>query len=173
VSRMPSITGDGRGQRIALVVMTAIGQGVAAGVIAFATRDVFNALRVEEAAFPLVALLKIGLGGVALAGLRLSERVLAKRDGQDYAAAVRERLFLHMSGRPVGQISERRLGTMSLRFVGDLAAIKGWISSGLSRLISCAITIPVSLLILYLLKSTLGLAGIPAMSSISAPSAQS
>ncbi len=82
---MPSITGDGRGQRIALVVMTAVGQGVAAGVIAFATRDVFNALRVEEAAFPLVALFKIGLGGVALAGLRLSERVLAKRDGQDYA----------------------------------------------------------------------------------------
>lgn len=163
MSRIPPIFADGRARRIACVVLMAVGQGVAAAVIVFATRDAFAALRATEAHLPTGALLAIAVGGFLLAACRLSERVLAEAVGQNYAAAVRERLFLHMSRRPVGQVSEQRLGAMSLRFVGDLGAVRGWIASGLTRLMSSSITIVASLIILFSLNPTIGMAALPVL----------
>ncbi|MAS06052.1 MAG: hypothetical protein CL534_15415 [Ahrensia sp.] len=169
MSRLPAIFADGRRMQIGLVAAAALSQGVAAAAVAFATRDVFATLRIVEGAgagaatssLPVADIATILVGGTALAGMRVIERVMAERVGQSYASAVRERLFLHLSRTPAHVMASHRVGTLSLRFVGDLTAIKGWISSGLARLISAGITIPASILILFALDPVFGLAAIP------------
>jgi ATP-binding cassette subfamily B protein/ATP-binding cassette subfamily C protein CydC len=135
-----------------------LGQAAAAGVAAFATRDVFRGLGNDTSAAPATALLALALSGVAIAGLRVGERVLAERVGQSYAAALRITLFRHISRLPARQVADRRAGALALRFVGDLQAVRGWISMGLARLISAAIVIPLTTAILFLLDPRLGAA---------------
>ena len=169
MSRLPAIFADGRRMQIGVVAASAVLQGAAAATVAFATRDVFATLRIVEGAgagtanlsLPVDDIATILLGGTALAGMRLLERVMAERIGQSYASAVREKLFLHLSRTPAHVMASHRVGTLSLRFVGDLTAIKGWISSGLARIISAGITIPASILILFALDPVFGLAAIP------------
>jgi ABC-type multidrug transport system fused ATPase/permease subunit len=43
-----------------------------------------------------------------------------------------------------------------MRFVGDLSAVRGWVSLGISRLISAAIVLPVAAGVLFLLNPNLG-----------------
>jgi len=169
MSRLPAIFADGRRLQIGVVAASAVLQGAAAATVAFATRDVFATLRLVEGAgagtanlaLPVDDIATILAGGTALAGMRLLERVMAERIGQSYASAVREKLFLHLSRTPAHVMASHRVGTLSLRFVGDLTAIKGWISSGLARIISAGITIPASILILFALDPVFGLAAIP------------
>jgi len=141
---------------------------MAAGCMTFATRRVFSAMREGDPNLPIFPIGLICLGGLVLATCHLAESALAERVGQEYAAAVRSALFRHMSESAVHRNVDNRLGSMSLRFVGDLAALKGWITSGMARLISAAITIPTGLLALYLLEPALGLAStVPILLGIS------
>ena len=162
MSALPPIAGDGRRRRIALVAVLALGQAVAAGVAAFATRDVFASLGVADATLPLKALALVAAAGILLGVLRIGERVMAERLGQDYAAALRLKLFTHVTRMSVGEVARRRLGMLTIRFVGDLAAVRGWVSLGLARLISAGIVLPAATVVLYLLDARLaGAAAIP------------
>lgn len=158
MSALPKISGEGRARRIALLAGLALGQALATGVAAFATRDVFFALRGDGAAFPTGALASIALAGLAIAILRYTERVFAERIGQDYAASVRILLFKHLTRVSARDIDTRRSGGLSMRFVGDLAAVRGWVSLGISRLISATILLPISAAVLFLLNRDLGMA---------------
>ena len=153
MSQRPAILGQRRWIGILILVGLALGQAVTMIVTAFATRDVFAFLRnggvVEP---PIAALVAIALAGAALFGLRALEGNVAERTGQRYAADIRESLFKHMTRMPTSAIARRRSGALALRYVGDLAAFKGWVSRGLARLISASITIPAAFLILYLLQ---------------------
>ena len=160
MSRMPRIAGEGRGRRIALVAGLAFAQAVAAGVAAFSTRDVFAALRNPEGASALEPILLIALSGFAIAGLRIAERVIAERVGQDYAAALREKLFTHLSRMSAREVAGRRAGGLALRFVGDLSAVRGWVSLGAARLISASIVLPGAGVVLFMLDPMLGLAAV-------------
>ncbi|MEM9494542.1 MAG: ABC transporter ATP-binding protein [Pseudomonadota bacterium] len=160
MSRMPKIGADGRGRKIATLAGFALGQAVAAGVAAFATRDVFTAVRDDDpnaALFPIVA---IAVAGFTIAGFRICERVAAERVGQEYAAALREKLFTHVAAMPAGAVANYRAGGLALRFVGDLSAIRGWVSLGLGRLISSSIALPVAGAVLMALNPALGAAAI-------------
>lgn len=157
-SGLPPLSAEGRLRGIAFVTLCAIGQALAAGVAAFATRNVFAALRDATAALPAAALAQIAAAGVAIGLLRVAERVAAERVGQRYAGALRLRLFSHlarMSGREVGQ---RRAGSLALRFVGDLTAVRNWISLGIARLISAGVVLPAATGVLFLLEPRLGVA---------------
>lgn len=158
MSRLPPIGGEGRGRAIAEVALLAVGQAAAAGVAAFATRDIFRTLGSDNADMPTAPLLALALSGLAIAGLRIGERVLAERVGQSYAAALRVRLFRHISRLPARKVADRRAGTLALRFVGDLQSVRGWISKGLARLISAAVVIPLTTAVLFLLDPVLGAA---------------
>jgi ABC-type multidrug transport system fused ATPase/permease subunit len=158
MSRLPPIAGDGRIRGIALVALLALGQAAATGIAAFATRDVFLAFRDGADTLPLRALLLIALAGLAIAGLRVAERVVAERVGQAYAAALRLKLFTHLTRMPARAVSDRRNGALAMRLVGDLAAVRGWVSLGIARLISAAIVLPVAGGVLFLLNPDLGLA---------------
>lgn len=157
-SRLPRIFGEGRKISIALVAVLALGQATAAGVAAFATRDVFAAFRETEMSLPLLALVLIVLGGLAIAVLRVGERLVAERVGQDYAASLRLKLFKHLSRMSARSVSERRQGALAMRFVGDLASVRGWVSLGVARLISACILLPVTGGVLYLLNPKLAVA---------------
>jgi len=157
-SRLPRIFGEGRKSSIMLVACLALGQGTAAGVAAFATRDVFKAFRENEAHLPTIALTLIVMAGLIIATLRVGERLIAERVGQDYAASLRLKLFKHLSRMSARSVSARRTGALAMRFVGDLASVRGWVSLGVARLISACILLPVTGCVLYILNPKLAIA---------------
>ena len=155
---LPRITGEGRGRSIALVAALALGQAAAAGLAAFSTRDVFAAFRDDSTALPLLALALVAAAGLAIAILRVIERVVAERVGQSYAASLRLELFTHLTEMSARDVADRRSGGLAMRFVGDLAAVRGWVSLGVARLISASIVLPVAAGILFLLNPYLAAA---------------
>ncbi len=162
MSSLPSITGEGRWRGISLVVVLALGQAAAAGIAAFATRDVFAAFRDASTALPALALGLVASAGLGIALLRFGERVVAEKVGQHYAASLRLKLFKHMTRVSARDLAERRSGALSLRFVGDLAAVRGWVSLGLARMISALIVLPAATGALFYMNPDLGIAaGVP------------
>ena len=171
-SLMPALAGANRGRGIALVALCALGQALCAAIAAFATRDIFLALR-ESGDMPLIQLGAILLSGIGIALMRVGERIAAEKVGQSYAADLRKDLFNHLTRIPARIVRERRSGSLALRFVGDLTAVRGWVSLGVARLISAAIVLPCAGLVLFLLEPALALAammpiavGLAAMSVI-------
>lgn len=82
----------------------------------------------------LFALGLIGCTGFA-AWLRYAERVVAERLGQAYIHEVRLAIFDSMSRFAPRALGHRTTGSAALRFVGDLSAIRRWVSLGLARII--------------------------------------
>jgi ABC-type multidrug transport system fused ATPase/permease subunit len=158
MSRLPRIAADGRGLGIAKVAALAVGQAVAAGLAAFAMRDVFAALRDASAPLPVFALGQIAAAGLVIAWLRVTERVAAERIGQQYAGALRLRLFAHLARMSERAVGGRRAGALAMRFVGDLAAVRNWVSLGIARLISAGVVLPAATGVLFLLEPRLALA---------------
>ncbi len=158
MSTMPPLFGQGRARGIATIVALALGQAASTGIAAFATRDVFAAFRDATAGAPFIALALVACSGLSIAAMRYRERVVAERVGQDYVAALRVELFQHLAHVSARDIARRRSGALSLRFVGDLSAVRNWVSLGLARLISSLIVLPLATAALFLLNPHLGLA---------------
>ncbi|WP_208353150.1 ABC transporter ATP-binding protein [Pseudaestuariivita rosea] len=164
MKRLPRITSDGRFLLLALLAILALGQAAAAAIAAVATREVFLAFRQPTLSMPQLALIALGAAGILIAGFRYVERIMAERVGQDYAAALRLKLFRHLTQLSARDIAKRRNGAMSMRFVGDLAAVRGWVSLGLARLISAIIVLPIATGVLFWLNRDLGAAAIVPLS---------
>lgn len=152
MSRMPRIATEGRRRSLLVVVMCALLQAFSAGVTAFATREVFVLLGGGRGALPVGALWAIFLGACGIALFRWSGGVAAERLGHDYASSLRLRLFRHIARLPSGEHARHRVGGMSLRFVGDLTAVRQWVSLGLARMIAAAIVVPSLFLVLLLIQ---------------------
>ncbi|RJQ48529.1 MAG: ATP-binding cassette domain-containing protein [Desulfobacteraceae bacterium] len=78
-------------------------------------------------------------GGLAfcaavLAWLRMRERVDSERLGQDYIHQIRILMFKHLSALPSRTLQRRSRGAIVLRFIGDLNALKQWVSFGFARM---------------------------------------
>ncbi len=160
MSGFPGILKDGRRRRVMFVAMLASCQAACVGVAAIATRDVFSAFSSGSVALPIYSLFLIASSGIGIALFRWSERVVAEGLGQDYAAAVRLRLFEHISRLPESELVHRRTGGLSLRFVGDLSAVRNWISQGVTRLLSAAIVMPIVALMLFHINKSLAVAAL-------------
>ena len=158
MSTLPRIAADGRGARIGLIAVLALGQACAAAWAAVAMRAVFAALHAADGAVPWAALGGIAGAGIAITLLKVLERTQAERVGQAYAASVRATLYRHLSRFAAPALAKRRTGALALRFVGDLAAVRGWVSHGIARLISAGIVLPVSTGVLFWLAPGFGLA---------------
>jgi len=155
---LPKIGDNGRRLLIACLAGTAFGQAIAAGFAAFSVRDVFKVLRNGNTAEAYPEIAVILAAGFIIGGFRLTERVLAEQVGLSYAADLRERLFLHISRLPLDAVSRKRRGGLTLRFVGDLSAIRNWVGLGISRTIAAAIIIPVTIGLLISIDPKLGAA---------------
>lgn len=145
-------------------VLVGIGAGQAVGAISVALLiergfDLFVTGTAPVAA-PIAAALTAGLiGGVAVTALlRREERVAAERVGQHYVLDVRETLFRHLTRVPARELAQRSRGSMLLRFVGDLKALKTWVSLGLARLIVAGLAAGLAMAALAVINLRLGLA---------------
>lgn len=130
-----------------------------ATLAAFATRDVFLALGAGSGmAGRALAMLVLGTVSIALG--RVASRTLAERLGQTYAVDVRETLYRHYAGMSPSALGQRRAGAVALRFVGDLGALRGWASTGLTRLATAMIVLPGAAFALWWLSPALAVAAV-------------
>lgn len=128
-----------------LLVVVGAGQAIGTVGAALLVQRAFDDLviGVDPVRPGLVAALAVGLlAAVGLAaGMRWAERVVAERVGQHYVLEVRASLFGHLTRVPARELSRRNRGSMLLRFVGDLSALRLWVSLGLSRLLVAGIAV--------------------------------
>ena len=160
---MPDLLADGRGMSLARITFSVLIQAAAAGLAALATRSLFVALAEDAPSADPLWLAILVLSGATLALFRIDARVQGERMGQSYAHAVRRALYRHASRMPQNAVDERRAGYMSLRFVGDLAALKSWGALGLPRLIGGAVVLPTTARVLYLIEPLFARVAAPLM----------
>jgi len=135
------------GRRRLLLRLVANGAGQAAATLASALliRESFDRLIAgpDIADLRLVARLTLSLAVAAIffAFLRLLERRDSERMGQDYIYSVRRSLFDHLLALPTRVLHNRSHGALMLRFIGDLSALRQWVSLGLARLCVAGIAI--------------------------------
>lgn len=113
-----------------------------------------------------IALFAFGLLGCTglAAGLRYMERIDAERLGQSYIHEVRLSVFNRMSKFVPRALSNRTTGSAMLRFVGDLSAIRRWISLGLARIVVSLIVTVIAIGVLSYLDPYLALSAVVILS---------
>lgn len=99
----------------------------------------------------------LAASAVALSLLRWLELSDAERMGQDYVNEVRVHLFDCLRSSAVRSLQRYSRGAMMLRFVGDLNALRRWVSLGLARLTTGGVTITAAVLALAFLSWSLAL----------------
>ncbi|HKK54818.1 ABC transporter ATP-binding protein [Marinobacter sp.] len=144
---MPGLLDNGRRQLLFWVFVLVCGEGLAAGAGAVATRGLFNALH-SEAMLATDLMVLLALSGLVIAACRVASRTRGEKMGQAYALEIRQALFNQGTFMSVSDVSARRTGYMSLRFVGDLTAFKNWLGLGLPRLLAAMVLIPLTLFVL-------------------------
>lgn len=100
-------------------------------------------------------------GGLALtvgltAVMRAQERVTAERLGQAYVLEVRSVLFRHLTRVPARDLGHKNRGSMLQKFVGDLSALRSWVSLGLARLLVAGIAVGLAVVALSFMNVMLG-----------------
>lgn len=83
--------------------------------------------------------------------LQRNERVIAEQLGQGYIHSLRIRLFRHISRLDKWRLQKKRRGAVMLKFVGDLNALRRWVSHGLVRLVVSSAIITGTMAVLFLI----------------------
>ena len=123
------------------LMLRLVGNGLAqaglAVALALLIRDTFDRFATggalqQSASLPVTAGALLLLA-VAAAGLRWRERIDAEQLGQSYVQQLRLLLFDHLSQATQRTLLRRSRGGALLRFIGDLGALRQWVSLGLLR----------------------------------------
>lgn len=154
MTRLPSLATQDRVIDAVLIMSCAIVQAAALAVGTFATRDAFGALHSRQVLSPQTVMELVGAGLVA-ALCHLFSRMRAEGLGQSYAISLRRALYTKIAQLPKSRHEERRVGALSLRFVGDLAAARLWFGRGLPDVLSAFVVLPGAMLILFSLNPAL------------------
>ena len=136
-----------KGPRISIFVRL-LANGLAQAFVTIATilliRLAFDHLITTSQAGELNLILGIGSGlivtAVCMGWLCMMERVDAERMGQSYIHQVRMTLFKHLSTLAPRALQRRSRGAIVLRFIGDLGALRRWVSLGLVRVSVAGVT---------------------------------
>jgi ABC-type multidrug transport system fused ATPase/permease subunit len=134
-----------RGVLLARLVANGVAQSGAAVATLLVVRFAYDRLLGSHAEPAPVALL-VSLGAALLtlaastAVLRVFERSDAEALGQHYAYRVRRRIFDRLASLTLPSLQLRTRGALMLRFVGDIRALRQWVSLGQARLIVASIT---------------------------------
>ena len=154
---MPGIFSEGRLRGIVFIAVLAVGQALAAAIAAFTTRDIFSAFGAQIGTLPVNSLLWLALSGIVIAALRVVERATCESVGQQYAASLRTVFFSHLANLSPGDMNNKRLGPLAIRFIGDLNAVRTWVSMGIARSISMLIIFPGAIIVLAFLNKTIAM----------------
>lgn len=150
----------GRGRRL-LAWLVAVGLGQAAVTVASAllVRHVFHALaRGPRGGDPLPLIGWLALAALVGGWLRARERVFAERLGQEHAFQVRAALLCHVARVPPRVLGARASSAVLLRFVGDVTALRQWVSLGIARLVVFATLMLATLSVLAILDPAIAAA---------------
>ncbi len=102
------------------------------------------------------SLITLAVIALVLAWLRRCERIEAEALGQSYTHAVRMTLYDRLGSLTPRDLQSRSRGGHLLRFIGDLTALRQWVSLGLARLTVASITAIAALTTMTFINATLG-----------------
>ena len=131
---LPRVLRGARLRYVGALLANGIGQALATAAVALCTRAIFDRPGEGTAPWAVDPFVPLIAAGLALAWLRARERVDAERLGQHYAVEVRNRLFRHLMRLPAREVLTGSRGGALLKFVGDLTALRLWISLGIAPL---------------------------------------
>ena len=143
--KLPPLSGAGRGVVLARLIVNGVLQALAAVATLALTRAIFDRLvRVETGRgfVPLGGGLLIVV--LAAAWLIMRERFDAERLGQSYARQLRIAMFEQLTRATPRALQRYSRGAVILRFVGDLTALREWLSLGLAKLAVAGIVVTVT-----------------------------
>ncbi|MEA3363686.1 MAG: ABC transporter ATP-binding protein [Thermodesulfobacteriota bacterium] len=160
--QLPSIFNKRRTTIFTRLAFNGLAQAVATIITVLLVRMAFDRLITTTAQAEQGLILKVGVGlcctAVALGWLQVIERVDAERMGQSYIHQIRMLLFRHMSHLDPRTLQNRSRGGIVLRFIGDLNALKRWVSLGLVRIAVAGITTCCALLAMAAINWRLAIA---------------
>jgi ATP-binding cassette, subfamily B, bacterial len=123
---------------LAALVANGFGQAALAAATALLAQQIFDGLVGGAGGVSSNDVLIGGAGlvgaGVFSAALRARERADAERLGQRYVHSVRMACARHLLELSPRALQRRSHGAVTLRFVGDLSALRQWVTMGLARL---------------------------------------
>lgn len=162
--KIPPLLAAGRLKLMLLLIFIGILQAAATVSSSLLAKNVFDRILTAKIANTNEQLLIFGLGllfiAIVIGCLSMAERVVAEKIGQSYAETVRITLYDRLTSLPQRALQNRSHGGVMLRFVGDLTAVRQWVSLGLARLTVIGLTILGSLIALafinWALASTVG-----------------
>jgi ATP-binding cassette, subfamily B, bacterial len=136
----------------------AFAQAGIAAATAFLVRRVFDEVATGAENWDpakIGTLISLATIALVLAWLRRCERIEAEALGQSYTHAVRLTLYDQLGSLTPRDLQSRSRGGHLLRFIGDLTALRQWVSLGLARLIVASITAIAALTAVALINATL------------------
>ncbi|NCP00857.1 MAG: ABC transporter ATP-binding protein [Sphingomonadales bacterium] len=154
---MPELFNPRRLWLLAALITNGFFQVGALAAVAFLIREIMNAsndtaaLSVPWASGGLIA------ANLALGFLKWHELVASQRLGEDYSMDMRRAAFHHLGRLSLHAQTKLRGGSLQLRFVNDLTAIRNWISQGLARLILSTIIALGAVAALWVIEPAMGL----------------
>jgi len=177
MSLLPEIFAESRRKLFFRLILNGVFQAVSIIISMLLVRHAFDVMLNPEFDDPevhmfdptqvweivLFALGLLGCTGLA-AWLRFIERVDAERLGQFYIHDVRICVFDRMNRFAPRALSNRTTGASMLRFVGDLTAIRRWVSLGLARIVVSLIVTIIAIGVLSFLDLYLAVSAIVILS---------
>jgi ABC-type multidrug transport system fused ATPase/permease subunit len=165
MSKIPPLLAAGRFKLMLLLIFIGIMQAAATISSLLLAKTVFDRILKAQGVTANEQLLVFGAGllliAIVIGCLSLAERVVAEKIGQSYAEAVRITLYDRLTSLPQRALQNRSQGGVMLRFVGDLTAVRQWVSLGLARLTVIGLTTFGSLAALafinWILAATVGI----------------
>lgn len=158
--KLPPLFAGSRRRYFWLLVANGAVQAAGAVATALLVQNGFDALLGEDGASAQHGLLLVAaLVGIAAvnAALRYREHLDAERVGQSYVHALRLRLYRHLLRVGPGITGKISRGAVALRFVGDLTALRRWVSLGLARLLVGSVVICLALAALAVIEPVIAL----------------
>ncbi len=135
---LPKLLTGKRRLRFAYLVANGVCQAATAVAMAMLVKRGFDTLVTSRDPLSLSSAVVFGGGLIVCiiltAWLRWRSQVDAEELGQSYIHAVRMTLFRHLARIGAEGTRQMSRGAIMLRFIGDLTALRQWISLGLARL---------------------------------------
>ena len=145
--RLPRLFTDQRRRLFTILLANGFSQGLLAVCTAWLIMRLFDRLGIADEK-SLILFVCLALGITANALLRRRERMDAERLVQHYVKSIRRRLFGRLLAADARALGKRRKGTLLLKFVGDLSALRRWVSLGVARLLVAGVSVAIALVAL-------------------------
>ncbi len=152
-SALPSVMAAAHRPLLIRLVANAMVQAVSSVLLALTMQHLVSTFVVRHATHGTGALLLATLPGalamLTLAWLRRHETIDAEALAQDYVQALRERVFARLLKSAPVPLQQQGKGNLLMPFVGDLGALRQWVSVGIARAITASTILGCLLMALF------------------------